>query len=429
MKYLVILADGMADEPQTELKGLTPLQAAHTPNMDRLAQTAFIGQVKTISDNFPPGSDVANLSVLGYNPAEYYTGRSPLEAISMGVELQDSDLALRCNLVTLSEETNYGDKTMLDYSSGEISSAESHELMKTVSEQLGEAPFSFYAGISYRNLLVWKNGRGRDLQLTPPHDISGQPINKYLPSGADGGILLELMIKSQAILDNHPVNQKRRKTGRPAANSIWLWGEGVRPSMPTFQELYGISGSVVAAVDLVKGLGICGGLKPVTVEGATGAVMTNFAGKIKAAINCLHQGDDFVYLHIESPDEAGHQGNLATKIWSIEEWNNNTVREKVFSIKERITRIISTITGGGAASNFSGTSFFPGGLTMVGELGPELVALPRGSRIYNDYETKELLGKRHEIIQHITINSPTPLTPAETARRIKNASRQLALEW
>ena len=319
MKYLVILADGMADEPQIELKGLTPLQAAHTPNMDRLAQTAFIGQVKTIPDNFPPGSDVANLSVLGYNPAEYYTGRSPLEAISMGVELQDSDLALRCNLVTLSEEADYGDKTMIDYSAGEISSEESHQLMKTVSEQLGEAAFSFYAGISYRNLLVWKNGRGRDLQLTPPHDISGQPINAYLPSGADGEILLELMKKSQGLLDDHPVNQQRRKKGHPPANSIWLWGEGVRPSMPTFQELYGISGSVVAAVDLVKGLGICGGLKPVAVEGATGAVMTNFAGKIKAALKCLHQGDDFVYLHIESPDEAGHQGNLSTKIWSIEQ--------------------------------------------------------------------------------------------------------------
>lgn len=198
MKYLVILADGMADEPQIELKGLTPLQAAHTPNMDRLAQTAFIGQVKTIPDNFPPGSDVANLSVLGYNPAEYYTGRSPLEAISMGVELQDSDLALRCNLVTLSEEADYGDKTMIDYSAGEISSEESHQLMKTVSEQLGEAAFSFYAGISYRNLLVWKNGRGHDLQLTPPHDVSGQPINKYLPSGADGEILLELMKKAKA---------------------------------------------------------------------------------------------------------------------------------------------------------------------------------------------------------------------------------------
>ncbi len=319
MKYLVILADGMADEPQIELKGLTPLQAAHTPNMDRLAQTAFIGQVKTIPDNFPPGSDVANLSVLGYNPAEYYTGRSPLEAISMGVELQDSDLALRCNLVTLSEEADYGDKTMIDYSAGEISSEESHQLMKTVSEQLGEAAFSFYAGISYRNLLVWKNGRGHDLQLTPPHDVSGQPINKYLPSGADGEILLELMKKSQGLLDDHPVNQQRRKKGHPPANSIWLWGEGVRPSMPTFQELYGISGSVVAAVDLVKGLGICGGLKPVAVEGATGAVMTNFAGKIKAALKCLHQGDDFVYLHIESPDEAGHQGNLSTKIWSIEQ--------------------------------------------------------------------------------------------------------------
>ena len=319
MKYLVILADGMADEPQEQLKGLTPLQAASTPNLDRLARTAYIGQVQTIPANFPPGSDVANLSVLGYDPAKYYTGRSPLEAVSIGVELGENDLALRCNLVTLSEEENYADKTMIDYSSGEISTAESHQLMKAIADELGGEPFYFYPGISYRHLLVWKNGRGSDLQLTPPHDISGQPIAAYLPAGTHGAHLLELMMKSQKILQDHPVNQKRIKEGHPPATSIWLWGEGVRPALPTFQELYGLSGSVVAAVDLVKGLGICAGLKPVTVPGATGAVVTNFAGKIEAALQCLRQGDDFVYVHIESPDEAGHQGNLDTKIWSIEQ--------------------------------------------------------------------------------------------------------------
>lgn len=325
MKYLVILADGMADEPQAKLKGLTPLQAAHTPNLDRLARTAFIGQVKTIPNNYPPGSDVANLSVMGYNPVQYYTGRSPLEAVSMGVELQDSDLALRCNLVTLSEEENFDAKIMIDYSAGEISTTESHELMKTISDQLGQTAFQFHAGISYRNLLVWKNGRGRDVQLTPPHDISGQPIANYLPGGDDGAILLDLMKKSQDLLPSHPVNQERRKSGHAPASSIWLWGEGVRPSLPTFKELFDLSGSVVAAVDLVKGLGICSGLKPVTVEGATGAVITNFAGKVKAALECLHQGDDFVYLHIESPDEAGHQGSLETKIWSIEQIDREVI--------------------------------------------------------------------------------------------------------
>lgn len=325
MKYLVILADGMADEPQDQLKGLTPLQAASTPNLDRLAVTAYIGQVKTIPADYPPGSDVANLSVMGYNPAEYYTGRSPLEAVSMGVELGNNDLAVRCNLVTLSGEANYADQTMIDYSSGEISTAESRELMKTIAEELGGEPFYFYPGISYRHLMVWKNGRGSDLQLTPPHDITGQPIAGYLPGGAHGAPLLELMMKSQGILREHPVNMQRKKEGHPPTTSIWLWGEGVRPSLPTFQELYGLSGSVVAAVDLVKGLGICAGLKPVTVQGATGAVVTNFAGKIEAALQCLRQGDDFVYVHIESPDEAGHQGNLETKIWSIEQVDQQVI--------------------------------------------------------------------------------------------------------
>ncbi len=319
MKYLVILTDGMADEPQSQLKGLTPLQAAHTPHLDRLAQTAFIGQVKTIPENFAPGSDVANLSVMGYDPVQYYTGRSPLEAVSMGVKLNDDDLALRCNLVTLSEEDSYDQQVMIDYSSGEINTADAHELMQTVANELGDASFYFHAGISYRNLLVWKKGRGRDIQLTPPHDISSQPITNYLPAGTDGSALLDLIKKSQLILRDHPVNRQLKNSGHPPATSIWLWGEGFRPALPTFNELYGLSGSVVAAVDLVKGLGICAGLKPVTVEGATGAVVTNFAGKIKAALQCLHQGDDFVYLHIESPDEAGHQGNLETKIWSIEQ--------------------------------------------------------------------------------------------------------------
>ncbi len=325
MKYLVILTDGMSDEPQSQLKGLTPLQAAHTPHLDKLAQNAYIGQVKTIPQNFAPGSDVANLSVMGYDPVQYYTGRSPLEAVSMGVKLNDDDLALRCNLVTLSEEDGYDKQIMIDYSSGEISTADAHELMQSVANELGDATFYFHAGISYRNLLVWRNGRSRDVQLTPPHDISGQPITNYLPAGADGSALLDLMKRSQLILRDHPVNRQRKNSGHPPATSIWLWGEGFRPALPTFEELYGLSGSVVAAVDLVKGLGICAGLKPITVEGATGAVVTNFAGKIKAALQCLHQGDDFVYLHIESPDEAGHQGNLETKIWSIEQIDQQVI--------------------------------------------------------------------------------------------------------
>lgn len=319
MKYLVILTDGMADEPLQQLEGKTPLQAANTPNIDKLAQLSHVGMVKTIPDQFPPGSDVANLSVLGYDPQKYYTGRSPLEAVSMGVELADNDLALRCNLVTLSGENTYEAQTMVDYSAEEISTAEAHELMKAVALKLGSESFCFHAGISYRHLLVWKNGRHRDLYLTPPHDISGQPIANYLPAGNDGQSLLNLMEKSQEILKEHPINLQRIKNGHHPAASIWLWGQGFRPALPTFQELYGLSGSVVAAVDLVKGLGICAGLKPISVPGATGAVVTNFSGKINAALDALQQGDDLVYVHIESPDEAGHQGNLESKIWSIEQ--------------------------------------------------------------------------------------------------------------
>lgn len=325
MKYLVILTDGMADESLEHLQGQTPLQAARTPHLDRLAASAYIGQVKTIPDGFSPGSDVANLSVMGYDPRLYYTGRSPLEAVSMGVELADNDLALRCNLVTLSGEHPYPAQTMVDYSAGEIETSDGRALMDTVSRELGLEAFQFHGGISYRHLLVWKDGRGRDLCLTPPHDISGQKIASFLPAGRDGHLLLDLMIKSQDILADHPVNIRRKSEGHPPVSSIWLWGEGVRPALPTFQEKYGLSGAVVAAVDLVKGLGICAGLDPIRVEGATGAIATNFAGKTEAALKALKTGYDYVYLHIESPDEAGHQGSVDRKIWSIEQIDQQVI--------------------------------------------------------------------------------------------------------
>ncbi len=325
MKYLLVLTDGMADYKISEIGNKTPLQFAKTPNMDKLAAVSEIGRVKTIPLNYPPGSDVANLSVMGYDPRLYYTGRSPLEAVSMGVALDPSDLALRCNLVTLSAEAVFGDKTMTDYSSGEITSEESAQLITALQSKLNSDTFSFHAGISYRHLVVWKNGTGKSLKLIPPHDISGKEIYSYLPGGLDSSPLLDLMVKSEAILNNHPVNLARREKGLNPATSIWLWGEGTQPALNSFQDKYHLRGSVVSAVDLVKGLGICAGLTLINVEGATGGIVTNFAGKARAALNELQRGQDFVYLHIESPDEAGHQGELAKKIWAIEQIDQEVI--------------------------------------------------------------------------------------------------------
>jgi 2,3-bisphosphoglycerate-independent phosphoglycerate mutase len=325
MKYLLILADGMADEPIEALDNTTPLQYAQTPNIDFLAKTAVIGTAQTIPQSFPPGSDVANLSVLGYDPRLYYTGRSPIEAVSMGVSMSDTDLALRCNLVTLSEGSCYAHRTMVDYSAGEISTEESRQLIGFLQGELGNDQLSFHPGISYRHLLLWKDGHERIMELTPPHDISGRVVKDYLPQGKDSTALLELMERSLVLLENHPVNIERRRQGKNPALSAWFWGQGKKPALDSFADKYGLQGSVVAAVDLVKGLGICAGLRPVAVPGATGAVETNFAGKARAALNELLGGQDFVYMHIESPDEAGHQGNLKAKLWSIEQIDKEVV--------------------------------------------------------------------------------------------------------
>lgn len=325
MKYLLILADGMADYPIPELNNKTPLQYANTPFIDNLAKNSIIGNVKTIPEGFMPGSDVANLSVMGYDPKIYYTGRSPLEAISMGVKLSDNDLAIRCNLVTLSDEENYAHKKMLDYSAGEISTRDANELINTLQKELGDNLFAFHPGISYRHLTVWKRGYDKEVVLTPPHDISDQLITDYLPAGLDGSMLLDLMVKSEQILKDHPINIKRKNEGLNPANSIWFWGEGQTPSLTPFKDKYNLTGSVVAAVDLVKGIGISAGLKAVEVEGATGSIETNFTGKAEAAINELKSGQDFVYIHIESPDEAGHQGSLEKKIWAIEQIDKQVV--------------------------------------------------------------------------------------------------------
>ncbi|MGI6066088.1 MAG: cofactor-independent phosphoglycerate mutase [Bacillota bacterium] len=317
MKFVVLLGDGMADYPLKQLGERTPLAYAQKPNMDKLAKVSTLGMVRTIPDGFPPGSDVANLSVLGYEPEKYYTGRSPLEAVSLGVELGENDVALRCNLVTLSAEPDYQDKTMVDYSSEEITSDEAAQLIKAIDDELGSPEFHFYPGVSYRHCLVWKNGL-LDLDLTPPHDISDQKITRHLPKGKGAEIIFDLMKRSTSILENHPVNISRQQKGLRPATSIWLWGQGKKPALTLFKDRFSVEGSVVCAVDLIKGLGICAGLEIINVPGVTGNIHTNFQGKADAAVQALKNGKDFVYVHVEAPDEAGHQGNINDKVKAIE---------------------------------------------------------------------------------------------------------------
>ncbi|MDE6604440.1 MAG: cofactor-independent phosphoglycerate mutase [Clostridia bacterium] len=317
MKYVVILGDGWADYPSNELGGRTPLEVADKPNIDDLCKRGKLGLVKTVPDGMKPGSDVANLSMMGYAPDKYYTGRSPLEALSIGIDLKDSDVAIRCNLVTLSDEENYADKTMLDYSAGEISTEEARQLIEYLQQNLGDEYIDFYTGVSYRHCLVAHNAEtGTD--FTPPHDISDKKITQYLPKGEYGDIFLDIMTDSYNLLKDHPVNKKRIERGLKPANSIWLWGEGTRPQLTPFEEKYGIKGAVISAVDLIKGIGTGAQMKVINVEGATGTYKTNFKGKAEAAIDALKEGYDYVYIHMEAPDECGHQGDVDNKVKSIE---------------------------------------------------------------------------------------------------------------
>ncbi len=318
MKYIVVLCDGMADTPSPALGGKTPMEAAHKPNMDYLARMGRVGLVKTVADGLKPGSDVANLSVLGYDPMECYTGRSPLEAASIGIDLGPEDLAFRCNLVTLSEVPDYESRTMVDYCAGDISTEEAEEIIHTVQEKLGGGEIDFYPGIQYRHCMVWHGGDESLEFLTPPHDISDRVITEYLPQTENGQKILALMKRSAEILKDHPVNQKRIAAGKRPANSIWLWGQGKRPVLENFQEKYGKKGSIVSAVDLIKGIGKCAEMTVCEVEGATGYIDTNFEGKAEAALRELSRGQDFVYVHLEAPDECGHRGEPENKVTAIE---------------------------------------------------------------------------------------------------------------
>lgn len=317
MKYLVILGDGMADYPCPQLDGKTPLEVANKPNMDALCAKGVIGLVKTVPDGMKPGSDVANLSMMGYAPDKYYTGRSPLEALSIGIDMSASDIATRCNLVTLSDDEPFENKVMVDYSAGEITTQEAEELIKAVQEALGNDKYSFYSGVSYRHCMITKGGK-LGAQYTPPHDISDKVIGEYLPKGEDSDEHLAMLQASYELLKDHPINLERIKQGKNPANCIWLWGEGSKPALDDFGQKYGLKAGVISAVDLVKGIGIGAGMTSWDVEGATGTYHTNFEGKAKRAIDAFKEGYDYVYIHMEAPDECGHQGDLDNKIKAIE---------------------------------------------------------------------------------------------------------------
>jgi len=318
MKYIVVLGDGMADRAIPDFGGKTVLEAANKPNMDYMSQHGELGMVKTVPEGLKPGSDVANLSVMGYDVKNCYTGRSPLEAASIGVKLMDNDVTFRANLVTLSDDEPFSEKVMVDYSAGEISTAEAAELIKAVEAELHTDIIHFYNGVSYRHLLVWTGG-STNVTLTPPHDISDKKIGDYLPKGDNSEKLLELLKRSNEILKNHPVNQKRIKEGKNPATSLWFWGEGTKPGIQNFKERYGLSASVISAVDLLKGIAICAEMNSIDVPGATGNWDTNFDGKAQAALDTLTKdGVDYVYIHMEAPDECGHQGNAEKKKLSVE---------------------------------------------------------------------------------------------------------------
>lgn len=318
MKYAIVLYDGMADLPLAQLGGKTPMAAAHKPVFDRMSQRGEVGMVQTVAPGLKPGSDVANLSVLGYDPRLYYTGRSPLEAVSIGVRMADDDVAMRCNLVTLSEDEPFENKRMLDYCAGDISTEEAAQIIQTVQAHFGSKAYSFHPGVSYRHCLLIHGGTTELGDMTPPHDISGKVVGPYLSTHTNAADLIAMMRESYSLLRAHPVNQRRIQAGKAPANAIWLWGEGKKPLLPSFAETFGKKGSIISAVDLLKGIGICAGMQTPQVAGATGYLDTNFAGKAEAAVKELQNGQDFVYIHIEAPDECGHRSEIQNKVRAIE---------------------------------------------------------------------------------------------------------------
>ena len=321
MKYIVLLGDGMADYPLAELGGKTPLMVARTSSMDFLAHKGILGRVQTVPNGLTPGSDVANLSVMGYDPTIFYPGRAPLEAASMKIPLGPDDVAFRCNLVTLTEKD--GQLFMEDYSAGHIANEDAHAIIKVLNDALGDEQFSFYPGVSYRHLMIWKSGN-TEIKTTPPHDITGKEIEPYLPRGIGSERLKDLMAKSKKILLKASVNKRRKQRGDKEVSSIWLWGQGKSLTLPSFKKKYDCSGAVISAVDLIKGIGLSVGLDTIDVPGATGFLDTNYSSKAEYAINALNE-KDFVFVHVEAPDEAGHNGNIQDKIKAIEDFDEKVV--------------------------------------------------------------------------------------------------------
>lgn len=331
MKYIVVLGDGMADEPIEELGGKTPLAYAKTPNLDRLSKISEVGMVHTIPEGMKPGSDTANLSVMGYDPKKYYSGRSPLEALSIGVPMKDTDIAIRCNIVTISEEdVPFEEKTIIDHSASEISTEDCEVLLKEVAAQLANETYQFYVGTSYRHCLIWN--KGSVVELTPPHDVLGQTIGQYLP---EDEALRSMMKKSYDILAGHPINVERKKKGLNPANCCWFWGAGTKPMLSSFKEKTGKRGVMVSAVDLLKGIAVGAGMGVALVDGANGGLNTNYEGKAAAAVNAVTKdGYDFAYIHIEAPDEMGHQGSVERKVKAIEYLDERIVGPVVEKMKE-----------------------------------------------------------------------------------------------
>ena len=323
MKYVVVFGEGMADRPIPELDGKTPLEYANTPEMDQLASMSEIGLVHTIPEGMNPGSDTANLSVLGYNPKKYYTGRSPLEALSIGVDMKPTDVAFRCNIVTLTEEdVPYEEQRIIDHSSDEISTEDAAILFRDVVKELQNESYQFYVGTSYRHCLIWANGKV--VELTPPHDVLTQVIGQYLPKDEQ---LLYMQKRSYEILKNHPLNQERKAKGLNPANSFWFWGAGTRPALSSFEEAHHKKGKMVSAVDLLKGIAVGAGMDNAIVEGANGGLNTNYEGKAQAAVDALtKEGYDFAYIHVEAPDEMGHQGSVQRKLKAIENLDQRIIK-------------------------------------------------------------------------------------------------------
>ncbi len=317
MKYFVLIFDGMADRPVPELGGLTPMQKANKPNLDNLARDGFVGTVLNVPEGMRPESDTANIAIMSYDPRVYSKGRSPLEAVSLGIEMLPDDTAIRTNVVTLSEDEPYEKKKMLDHSADEISTEDARILIEYIEEKLGTDTVKFYPGVSYRHCCIWKNA-DEHFPFTPPHNIIGKEIGEYLPDGDGGKKFREFMEKSYELLSQHPLNIERKKNGKNPANSIWFWSPGKKPEIPNFKEKWGLKPTVISAVDLLKGIGICAGMESIDVEGATGNIHTNYEGKAAAAIAAFESGQDYVYVHVEAPDECGHRGEIENKVTSIE---------------------------------------------------------------------------------------------------------------